>query len=133
MNIEITDLVGVAAFATSFLAYLEARKANKHAKSGEIVEALGKVITASEKTQTYLQQRADGGERDRNIEWELAEHWSHAAFIISRIDKDLSSRLHIKSRLWRDPETWNKGIRATKDISLDHVSGHARKLMETYA
>ena len=133
MNIEVTDLVGVAALATSFLAYLEARKANKNSKCEEIVEALGKVISASEKTQTYLLSRAEGGERNRETEWELAELWSHAAFIISRIDEDLSSRLHIKSRLWRNPDTWNQGFRATKDISLEHVSGHARKLLEVYA
>lgn len=61
MDIEITDLLGVATLATSFLAYIEARKANKNSKCDEIVAALGKVISASEKTQSYLLSRAEGG------------------------------------------------------------------------
>lgn len=72
MDIEVTDLLGVATLATSFLAYIEARKANKNSKCDEIVAALGKVISASEKTQSYLLSRAEGGERNREKEWELA-------------------------------------------------------------
>ncbi|HHP2750677.1 TPA: hypothetical protein ACRX4O_001109 [Klebsiella quasipneumoniae] len=133
MNTEVTDLVGVATLAASFLAYLEARKTNKNSKCQEITNALGQVISASEKTQTYLLSRVESGERNRMKEWELAELWSHAAFTISQIDSDLSSRLHVKSEFWRDPDTWNQGLRATKDISLDHVSSHARKLLDFYS
>jgi hypothetical protein len=46
------------------------------------------------KAQTYLQRLADG--RDRDIEYVLAESWSSAAFLISRVNKELSVRLVAK-------------------------------------
>jgi hypothetical protein len=127
---EVSDWIALAALATSFVAYLEAKKANK---TGEAAEALAIVIVASEKTQTYLQMRAEGSERNRNTEYELAEHWSRAAFLISRINKDLSVRLNAKSQFWRNPETWKTDLRAYKDISLESVTADAKRLMESYA
>ncbi len=127
---EVSDWIALAALVTSFVAHLEAKKSNK---TGEAVEALGIVIDASEKTQTYLQMRNEGGERNRGIEHELAEHWSRAAFLISRINKDLFVRLDAKSKFWRNPDTWETDLRAHKDISLESVTADAKHLMESYA
>lgn len=130
MPAEISDWISLAALVTSFVAYLEAKKANRTA---EAVAALSTTIEASEKTQTYLQSRAEGYERNRQTEWELAERWSEAAFLISRVNKDLSVRLTAKSRFWRNPDTWQTDIRAHKDISLESVTEDAKKLMASFA
>lgn len=130
MAAEISDWIALASLATSFVAYLEAKKATN---STDAVKALTEVIDASEKTNTYLLLRADGVERNRNTEYELAERWSRAAFLISRVNRDLSVRLDAKSRFWRDPDTWNTDLRACKDISLDSVTADARRLMQAYA
>jgi hypothetical protein len=66
-------------------------------------------------------------------EYGLAEHWSRAAFLISRINKDLSVRLDAKSLFWRSPDTWETDLRAHKDISLESVTSDAKRLMESYA
>ena len=130
MASEISDWIALAALATSFVAYLEAKKANK---TSEAVEALTEVIDASERTQTYLQGRVEGMERNRSTEYELAEKWSRAAFLISRVSPELSVRLNAKSKFWRNPDTWEQDLRAHKDISLDSVTQDARKLMASYA
>lgn len=130
MTMEVSDWVALAALATSFVAYLEAKKTNR---TGEAISVLTEVINTSEKTQTYLQGRTEGMDRNRGVEWSLAESWSRAAFLISRINRDLSVRLDAKSRFWRDPDTWNVDLRAHKDISLEKVSLDARRLMASYA
>jgi hypothetical protein len=130
MASEISDWIALAALATSFIAYLEAKKANK---TNEAVEALTEVIEASERTQTYLQGRVEGIERNRSTEYELAEKWSRTAFLISRVSPELSVRLDAKSKFWRNPDTWQQDLRAHKDISLDSVTKDARKLMASYA
>ncbi|MBS0042818.1 hypothetical protein KFE26_10945 [Shewanella sp. M16] len=130
MAMEVSDWIAIAALATSFIAYLESKKANR---TNEAISALTEVINASEKTQTYLQARTEGMERNRETEWDLAERWSRSAFLISRINKELSVRLDAKSRFWRDPETWNVDLRAHKDISLEKVAIDARQLMASYA
>lgn len=109
MATEVSDWIALAALVTSFVAYLEAKKANKTA---EAVEALKITIEASEKTQTYLQARAEGGSRNRETEWDLVEKWSAASFLISRVNKDLSVRLNAKSQFWRNPDTWSTALRA---------------------
>jgi hypothetical protein len=130
MSVEVSDWVALAALATSFVAYLEAKKANR---TDQVISALTEVINASEKTQTYLQARLEGMDRNRETEWTLAESWSRAAFLISRINKDLSVRLDAKSRFWRNPDTWNVDLRAHKDISLEKVTLDARRLMASYS
>ncbi|ERS08393.1 hypothetical protein Q673_04860 [Marinobacter sp. EN3] len=126
----ISDWTALTALVVSFIAYLEAKKMNK---TGEAVQALCSVIDASEKTQTYLQRRAEGAGRDRETEYELAQEWSRAAFIISRINKDLSVRLDQKSQFWRNPETWDAGKGKKVDISLESVKQDAKRLMDSYA
>ncbi len=127
---EISDWISLTALFTSFIAYLEAKK---NSKTGEAIEALKLVIDASEKTQTYLQRRANGQERDNSTEYELAEDWSRASFLISRINKELSIRLSDKSQFWRNPDTWDSNLIAQKNISLESVTSDARRLMESYA
>jgi len=130
MQGEISDWISLAALVTSFVAYLEAKKANK---TSEAVEALQMVIDVSEETETYLQMRVNGGERDRQTEYRLAEHWSSASFMMSRVNKDLSVRLYDKSQFWRNPDTWDSKKIKEKNISLKSVSESARKLMISYA
>ena len=127
---EISDWIALTAAVTSFIAYLEAKKANK---TNDAIEALRLVIDASEETQTYLQKRAEGLERDREIEYRLAAKWSESGFLMSRINKELSVRLSEKSRFWRDPETWSSDQIKEKNISLVSVTDDAKKLMESYA
>jgi len=85
MAIQISEWIALTSLATSFLAYFEAKKANQ---TSESVQALKVVINASERTQTYLRRLAVGQDRDRNIEYELAECWSSAAFLISIVNKE---------------------------------------------
>lgn len=130
MAVEVTDLISLAALATSFIAYLEAKKAPKTAQA---IEALTAVIDAAEKTETYLLKQQRTGHRDEQTEFQLAELWGNAAFLISRINKKLSVRLSAKSEFWRNPETWNIDARARPDISLASVRQDATRLMESYA
>jgi hypothetical protein len=127
---EISDWISLTALVTSFVAYLEAKKANK---TGEAIEALKLVIDVSEMTQTYLQKRANGEDRDFGTEYRLAEHWARAAFSISRVNKELSVRLSDKSKFWRNPDTWDSKLISEKNISLESVTIDARRLMESYA
>jgi phage-related protein len=130
MASEISDWISLAALITSFMAYLEAKKTTKTA---DAVQALQEIIIVSEKTETYLQKRANGIDRDRSSEYELAELWSRAAFRISRFDNNLSVRLCDKSEFWRNPDTWSVGPKAHKNISLASVTAEAKRLMESYA
>jgi hypothetical protein len=127
---EISDWISVTALVTAFLAYLEAKKTTKNA---EAVNALTLIIDVSEETQTYLQKRIEGEERDRMTEYKLAEGWSRASFKMSRINRDLSVRLHDKSHFWRNPETWDATKIEKKNISLSSVTETAKKLMLSYA
>jgi len=130
MAAEIGDWISLTALATSLFALVEAKKANR---TGETVQALTHVIDASERTQTYLALRAEGSDRSRQTEHEIAELWSRAAFLISRIDQSLAVRLDAKSRFWRNPDTWSPTLRASKQISLSSVTTEARRLMAAYA
>lgn len=129
MSGEVSDLISLVAMVTSFIAYLEAKKANN---TNDAIGALTAVIEAAEKTDSYLHKRASGEDRNRNTEHTLAELWASAAFSISRIDKDLSVRLSAKSKFWRDPDTWDTSLRAHKDISLLSVRDDAQQLLESY-
>jgi hypothetical protein len=130
MATDVSDWIALTALVTSFLAYLEAKKVSK---TSDAVEALTLVIDASEKTQTYLDKLAGGAERHNRTEYGLAEDWSRASFLMSRINKDLSVRLSAKSRFWRNPDTWDAKAIADKNISLEAVTKDARRLMEAYA
>ena len=130
MSEEVTSLMDVATFTVAFLAYLEARKGNK---TPEAISALQKVIEASEKTETYLVMRTKGETRNIVTEQNLAEIWSEASFLISRVNQELSRRLSAKSEFWRDPDAWDEAIRAHKDISLISVTDDAKKLLASYA
>jgi hypothetical protein len=130
MQGEISDWIALSALVMSFLAYLEAKKANK---TSDAIEALKIVIDVSEETQTYLQKRVSGEARDRHTEYGLAEKWSRASFMMSRVNKDLSVRLYDKSQFWRNPDTWNSQKIKEKNISLVSVTESAKKLMESYA
>jgi hypothetical protein len=130
MAAEVSDWISLTALVTAFIAYIEAKKA---ADSGAAVQALTYVIDASERTQTYLARRANGQPRNRDTEWELAEMWSRAAFQISHINSELSVRLNAKSRFWRDPDTWDPTLRASKQIDLQSVANEARRVMRAYA
>ncbi|MEL7967588.1 hypothetical protein AAG587_14515 [Vreelandella neptunia] len=129
MEIEVSDWIAIAALATSFIAYVEMKKANKNNDS---IVVLKDILEASEKTHVYLYDRSQGKDRDYRKEMEIAHLWSSAAFLISRIDKELSVRLHAKSEFWMNQDTWDVDIRAHKDISLDSVTADARRLIEAY-
>jgi len=130
MVVEISGWISLIALVTSFVAYLEAKKATK---IDEAKKALKLVIDASEMTQTYLQKRANGEDRDSGTEYSLAEHWSKAAFSISSVNKELSVRLSDKSKFWRNPDTWDSKLISEKNISLVSVTNDAKRLMESYA
>lgn len=130
MPLQISDWIALTSLVTSFLTFVESKKSNK---TNESVAALREVINASEKTQTYLQQRLDGLERDRNTEYLLAESWSQAAFLISRVNRELSVRLDAKSKFWRNRDTWESDLRAHKDIGLESVTNEAKRIMSMYA
>lgn len=130
MSGDISDWIALTALATSFIAYLEAKKENK---TSDAVESLRMVIDVSEETQTYLQLRVNGEERNRQTEYRLAEKWSRASFMMGRINEDLSVRLYDKSEFWRNPDTWDSQKIKEKNISLVSVTQSARKLMKSYA
>jgi len=130
MNEEINSLLDIGTFIIAVMAYLEAKKGNQ---TPEAINALKEVINASEKTQSYLSKRNVGGSKDFDKEQELAELWSKASLLTSRINADLSVRLSAKSKFWRDPENWENSMRAYKDISLEGVTNDAKELLEKFA
>ncbi len=130
MPTVVSDWISLVAAITAFLAYLEAKEANR---TNDAMGALKIVIETSERTQTYLFKKADGEHQDRNFEHELAEQWATAAFLISKVSKDLSIRLSEKSRFWRNPDTWEPEMKAHGDISLETVTREAKRLMGSYA
>ena len=108
-------------------------RSKKNSKNSEAVKALQMVIDVSEETQTYLQKRVVGVKRSQETEYRLAECWSKASFMMSRINKDLSVRLYDKSQFWRNPDTWDGKKIIEKNISLFSVTETARNLMMSYA
>ena len=119
----VSDGISLVAAVTAFLAYLEAKKSTRQ---GHNLEALRKVVEAANKTETYITL----GKNDREKENELAELWSEAAFLISKVDKGLAFRLNMKSQFWRDPNTWTQTNDNSVDISLHSVRLDAEKLLE---
>jgi hypothetical protein len=126
MSADISDGISLVAAVTAFLAYLEAKKATRQ---GRNLEALRKVVEAADKTETYIAL----GKHDRRKENELAELWSEAAFLISNVDKKLAFRLNMKSKFWRDPNTWTPEDDSRIDISLRTVRADAERLLEQVA
>lgn len=125
---DISSFSDLALWAVALVTLLETRRARKEGLSSEHQKILGDVIEAAEKTQTYLLKRESGGARDLDTEWELAEKWSRLSYSVRSIDRNLSERLHLKSRIWRDRQEWEQGIRATKELSLDSVISSAYAL-----
>jgi len=130
MSTEVSDWGTLLTCVIAFIAYLEAKKSNRTA---EALSALRIVVEAAEKTETYCSLRDDNGVRDHLKESELAELWSQAAFLIHRLDKNLSVRLHDKSRFWRAPDTWDAQSIRSADISLNSVRVDANILLKKYA
>lgn len=125
---DVSNLFELAGWAVALLAYLEAKKSRQGSLDQVHSQILSEVIGAAEKTQTYLLKREKGQEQDFETEWELAEIWSRLSFSVQDIDEGLSMRLHQKSRIWRNRQEWDRGIRATKNLSLDSVIRTAHAL-----
>lgn len=130
MSNEISNWIALTAAVTAFLAYLEAKKVTRNNKA---IEALRIVIEAADKTETYCELRAEGADRNRRTEHELAELWSHASFMVRKIDRQLSFRLNDKSRFWRDPDTWSAEQIQRAGISLKSVKKEADRLLDKAA
>ncbi len=130
MSSEISDWISLVAAITAFMAYLEAQKVTRNSKA---IETLRIVVDAADKTETYCTLRAEGAERNRARENELAELWSHASTMVRRIDRNLAFRLHDKSRFWRNPETWDADEIRRAGISLSSVRMDANRLLDNAA
>ena len=130
MSNEISNWIALTAAVTAFIAYLEAKKITRNSKA---IEALRIVIEAAEKTETYCVLRAEGANRNRRTEHELAELWSHASVMVRRIDRKLAFRLSDKSRFWRDPDTWSAEQIKRAGISLRSVKKDADRLLDKAA
>lgn len=69
------------------------------------------------------------GQRDRQREWDIADKWYHVSVLLKKYDRDLSRRLHLKSRFWHDGMTWSNEQIREAGIGLEGVWAEVNVLL----
>ena len=98
-------------------------------RSAKTDAALAALYKALNKTKPYLELRANGGARDRDREFEIAEVWHEASIPLREIDKDLAKRCFIKGGYWLEPETWDDATIKRKGIAFSQVLSATEELL----
>lgn len=98
-------------------------------RSAKTDAALAALYKALNKTKPYLELRAQGGPRDRDREFSIAEAWQDASIPLREIDNDLAQRCFIKGGYWLEPEVWDDATIKQKGIAFSQVMSATEELL----
>jgi len=94
------------------------------------VDALRKVILASQKTAIYLRQINETGQKSHEKEAELAQLWTELSFALDDLKvHKLAKRCLINGKKWAHPESMDKAFLSKADASLARVEQLANQLL----
>lgn len=103
---------------------------SKRAREQEHVElTLNALSTAYYATEAYFADIERGVPPSRREQMTLAEKWDHVSVLIRRYDQNLSSRLSLKSRFWREGGAWDRQQVAHANIGLENVRRDGRVML----
>ena len=94
-------------------------------------DAVRSVLTAVNKTKSYLASRDRGEPINREIEAELVTLWTSASVHIRRTDPKLARRLQQKGEYWTNPETWTDEEIINNGIRIEEIAAEGRRLLST--
>ena len=109
------------------LGLLREGQKSRSAKTDAALIALYKALN---QTKPYLDLRANGGERNRDREFEIARIWQDASIPLREIDPKLAERCFIKGGYWMEPETWDDTTIKQKGIAFAQVFESTRELLK---
>ena len=102
----------------SLLPYLGNQSKEKREIADNALRAIAHALT---ETSLYVNRYAKTGNRDEELEAQLARYWSAAAIPLRHIDKELSEICEYKSEYWLDPNSWDPARTNGIAIDLDSV------------
>ncbi|MFG0584438.1 hypothetical protein ACF8C1_14480 [Pseudomonas sp. zjy_9] len=111
---------------TAIIPILDSRRAQEQEHVESTLSALG---TAYYATQAYFSDLEGGAVPSRREQMELAEKWDRVSILIRRYDQNLSSRLSLKSRFWREGGTWDRQQILHANIGLENVRRDGRVML----
>lgn len=96
-------------------------------------DALRSLLTALQRTRSYLNRLDNGEERDLSTEEELASAWNDAAVQLQPLDEDLTQdlaeRALLKGFYWSDPDNWDPSKAEAAKIRIDNVFDRIQSLI----
>lgn len=103
---------------------------SRRAREQEHVElTLNALSTAYHATQAYFADIESGVVPSRREQMGLAEKWDHVSVLIRRYDQNLSNRLSLKSRFWREGGAWDRQQLEHANIGLENVRRDGRVML----
>lgn len=100
------------------------------ARKQQSVEALRKVIIASQRTSVYMRQLKDTGKRSHKVESELAQLWTELGFALEDLGIDkLAKRCRITGKRWADPEKMDTAYLEKADVGLERMEQLANEVL----
>ncbi|MBK1856604.1 hypothetical protein JO972_16690 [Verrucomicrobiaceae bacterium 5K15] len=93
---------------------------NKREQTKDQEEALSSLSRAYHATEAYYDFRKDNP-RNKDREWNVAEGWDQVSILMKKYDANLSNRLSLKSRCWREGDNWTKQAIADAKIGLSQI------------
>jgi hypothetical protein len=91
-------------------------------------DALEALMVAAYSTRAYLAD-ARSGQKRREVERVLSEHWIKATIQLRNIDLSLADKCFLKAEYWSDPELWEDNKRSTAEIDLEQIIARSRDLL----
>lgn len=118
--------MSLAADALNGIGLWITRKERKQEREDAAVRA---VLTAVNKTKSYIACLERGNPIDSKAEAELVELWTAASVHIRRTDPDLAERLQRKAEYWTNPENWTDEDVTKNRIKIDEIAEEGRRLL----
>ena len=112
------------------LAALGLLREGQKARSTKTDAALAALYKALNKTKPYLELREQGGARDREREFEIAEVWHDASIPLREIDPALAERCFLKGGYWLEPDAWDDATIKQKGIAFSQVLSSTKELLK---
>lgn len=86
------------------------------------------VMDAFHKTEAYYSRRERGERNSQDNEFNIAQRWETASFLVEKYDKELAKRLGMKAQFWRDENIWSDDNIRSAGIGLNQVKNTAMTL-----
>lgn len=117
------DWVAFLSPITTLFGILDSKKENDQTRVDEALVALGDAYYS---TVNYYESNLCLSNNSRQEQLKLAEKWDRVANLTRRFDRNIASRLGLKSQFWQDGEAWSHDKIEGAKIGLESVRTDAR-------